>query len=214
MRLQINFYQSNGALIGFTHNTYVNVKNLSGCNVDFSKDYQPNLDVQVRNANVVTSSPQRSITRVATSWGQNETSWTSYDIGSAPIGTVQDQIDWHFSGTLPSEGLGDNEADLVIDFGDAISGIQRWNDYITVTPLATSGAPTFASTGAMDTSECRAYYEKRLATWVSPFQFYVAGTIAPYDTGDGVPISAGTMIDSRKTGNFSVYGSASKDGIW
>lgn len=124
---------------------------VSGCTVNFSNQYPLNLDIQVRNANVVTTgSPRRSIGSVATSWGSQDTTWTSYNINSAPIGTVQDQIDWRFSGTLPGAGLGDNEADLAINFGD------------------------------------------------------------------GVAISAGTTIDSRKTGNYATAGagSASLNGVF
>lgn len=168
------------------------------CNVTFSPEYPLQLDIQVRN-NTVLDDVGRSVTRFATSWGSGRV--LSYPMNNKPVGSVNHDFDWAFSGTLPGAGLGDNEADLAMDFGDGGTGSGRWTDYLTVTPLATSGAPTFVATDAADTPECRAYYEQRLAAWVSPFRLYAYGPYDPYRTGDGLPIAAGTMVDSRRTGN-------------
>lgn len=182
----------------------------------FSEQYPLQLSVQIRNNNVVSNSPGRSITSIATSWG-TATRAPDSSIAGTPVGSVDESISWKFVGTLPGAGLGDNEADLRIGFGDGISGLSRWTDYITVTPQPSSGAPLSEDTGAINTTECRDYYNQWLSGWTAPFQFYAYGPLNGYDVGGtngGIGISAGTSIDSRRTGNFSAGGSASQDGIW
>ncbi|MEX3610813.1 hypothetical protein VVR12_07175 [Rothia sp. LK2588] len=115
-KLQINFYQSVAALDSCATDVYVNVKNLSGCNINFSDLYPLQLDIQVRNNNVLsTTSTGRSLTSVNTSWDTETV--TDNNVSGAPVGSVDADINWNFSGTLPGAGLGDNEADLRIGFG-------------------------------------------------------------------------------------------------
>ena len=170
----------------------------------------------MRNNNTLAnSSTGRSLTSVNTSWGTETV--VDHSITGAPAGSVDADIHWNFSGTLPGAGLGDNEADLRIGFGDGGTGSGRWTNYITLTPEQASGAPTFESLGISDTTACREYYDLKLSEWVSPFQFYVYGPLNGYNVGGangGVAIAPGTEIDSRQTGNFSTGGTASQNGIW
>lgn len=212
-QMQINFYQPLAMGDGGATDAYVNVKNLSSCSITFTQQYPLRLDIYIRNNNVVTGSNRRSITTVATSWGSKTTTWTANEnLSGAPVGSVNDYITWDFIGTLPGTNGGDNEADLRIGFGDGGGGSSTWNDYITVVPFANSGAPTFDS---LDVSQgCLDYYNQKLASWVTPFQFYAYGSKTPYSSGNGQAVSAGSVIDTRLTGNNSPWGSASKNGIW
>lgn len=214
VKLQINLYQPYGALNGFATDIYINVKNLSPCNVTFSQAYPLQLTIDVRNNNVVTTgSRNRDITGVRTSWGGTTGTGESNTIASAPVGSNQGTIQWAFAGRLPGAGLGDNEADLAIGMGDGITGVQRWQSYMTITPGAASGAPVLQSAWAANKT-CLDYYNQKLASWVQPFAFYVNGPKIGSAAADGTPITAGTTIETRNIGNYSTGGSASQDGIW
>lgn len=218
-RPEINFYQPPGSLNGYVQDAYVNVKNLSGCNITFSQQFPLQLSIQVRNNNVVNNTG-RAIGRVLTSWGDR--TWDSYNIANQPVGSVNHNLTWTFYGSdpLPGNGLGDNEADLVIGFNDGIAGLRRWNDYITVTPLQSTRAPTMASIGIdQNDPACVQRYNELLSQWKVPFDFVSWGPLNPdtYQPGTNwMPVQPGQTVDSRVTGNGPWGGglAAYRDGIF
>lgn len=117
VKRQLNFFQPAGVGDSVAQQVYVSVKHLSPCNVTFSPEYPLQLDIQVRN-NTVLDDVGRSVTRFATSWGSGRV--LSYPMNNKPVGSVNHDFDWAFSGTLPGAGLRDNEADLAMDFGDGL----------------------------------------------------------------------------------------------
>lgn len=205
--LELNLYQPYGMENGGGTTLSINVKNISGCNLTFSADYPLRLLVEVRNNNVVNNAG-RSIMEPSTSSGKINTVRNT-NMNNQPVGTVNHTVNWSFSGTINNN----QEKDLNIGFGDGyVGGTTYWNNYVTITPLVSSGAPTFEATGASDTEECRAYYNQKLTTWVSPITWYTRGPLSNPLTQ---PLASGSAADSRTFGNYSSSLLAhSRDGIW
>ena len=103
VKRQLNFFQPAGVGDSVAQQVYVSVKHLSPCNVTFSPEYPLQLDIQVRN-NTVLDDVGRSVTRFATSWGSGRV--LSYPMNNKPVGSVNHDFDWAFSGTLPGPGWG------------------------------------------------------------------------------------------------------------
>lgn len=125
-------------------------------------------------------------------------------MANKPVGTVQRRIEWYFVGTL-RDGA---EEDLAVSFGDGATGVGRWTNYMVITPGETSGAPTYDSLN-LSNEECREYFDAKMETWVPTVNWVFRGR------GDATyPISYGSGIDTRVTGNHSSGGANSQDGIW
>ncbi|MCS6711352.1 hypothetical protein JSY14_04710 [Brachybacterium sp. EF45031] len=216
VKLQINIYQPYGIGDGYATGAFVDVKNLSPCDINFTADNPLRIDVDIRNANVVTTgSENRDITGVYTSWGTLNGTGESENIAGQPVGSNQGTVEWLFAGLLPGNGLGDNEADLSVQFGDGITGLQRWQSYMTITPGTASGAPILRETWAVNEA-CVAYYNQKLTTWEDPFEWFVSGPKVVSSPAEvGRPWQSGQTFDTRNIGNWSsVTGDNSTNGIW
>ncbi|MDY3049195.1 MAG: hypothetical protein SOR40_05415 [Rothia sp. (in: high G+C Gram-positive bacteria)] len=205
-KLELNIYQPLGIGNGYATTIQVNVKNISGCALTFTPDFPLQLQVDVRNANVL-NDDSRSLAWPSTSMGTIKYEKFG-EMNNKPVGTVNQTITWDFVGTIRAN----KEKDLAQGFMDGLATEGRWNNYITILPMVSSGAPTFAATGADDTPECRDYYNQKLSTWISPIQWYTRGPLSSPVTQ---PLATGAVADSRTFGNYSSsLLSHSRDGVW
>lgn len=203
--LELNIY-SMGNFNGFVSETYLNVKNNSSCDAVFTATNPLVLKIEVVDLNDTNcSTTGRSITRAVTSWGnvQNQ----GYDAATKTRTYI-----WTFVGTIPTEANGDNEADMVIAFGDGICGLQRITSKIVITPLdLVPPSPVLPKTVDLTNSACAEYYQKKLAVHESTTNatFTYRGDLgntnsSVYNTTEA-PVYVNTPIDSTVYGNFSGY---------
>lgn len=201
-QLELNLYQPLAASDGFASNVAVNVKNISGCTLNFTAQNPLRLTVAVRN-NVSLDNSGRSLSTPSTSQG----TITSQDfpVRNQPVGTAQRIVNWSFIGSISPN----QEKDLAIGFLDGASPAGRWSNYITITPELASGAPTYESIG-LTNSECLDYYNQQLALWKPTVNWVTRGP-----RNGTQPLASGATVDSRVIGNYSsVTGTQSVNGIW
>lgn len=211
LKLEINFYQPLNAGDGFATDAYVNIKNLSRCTYTFTTTNPLKVAIDVVRVNELSVTNVRDITGVRTSWGSRTWSQTERGSSPVPVGGRDAKIQWTFSGKLPGAGLGDNEADIAIGFGDGATGRGRIHDALLVTPSTGSGAPTFESLLEKGVSaDCIDYYNEKLSTWTSPVVWSYTG---PKGSGQ---LAAGATLDSRTSGNTTsgIQYANSTNGIW
>lgn len=228
-RMEINFHQPTSASNGGTVSSYVNVKNLSGCALTFTKENPLRLKVQVvANVNANTT---RELVGIGSSFGSSiiTEAATGGVVGptqASPAFTRKNRavlyqdtmytIDWSYFGTVNSGA----ERDIHIHWG-----LSAPESYVLVTPLASSGAPTLESVGLTTEQQplCVGYYNTKLANYEAD-----AATNSPIDwvykkwSGNWessythVSVAPGVAVNSKDARN-SNPGSIldyDHDGVW
>lgn len=227
-KLEINFYQSVSSPNGWGATTYVNVKNLSSCAINFTAANPLRLRVRVRSNE--TNNRRRPSLGFGTSWGTltatdratntTRTGGAITTFGDSDMnvvsGTELYNIDWTFTGNLPGTSGGDNEADLRLQWSSGP------HVYYEVTPLATSGAPTLESitTDATQQAACAGYYQTKLDEYVAQNKNPIDWVYKRFNANNNsntteVPLAVGTSVSSKVARNGSTgLAGYDFDGIW
>lgn len=199
--MEFNIYQPLAAANGTATDVYTNFKNNGDVAVTYTA-LNP-LVIRIDLVQTTTQDRQRSLTRAVTSNGE------LVDLGY-DAATRTRSFQWVFVGTVEPG----KELDAVFGIGDGLVAFQgRINTKIVATAEQLN-APVPALSGILaDANEqqlCLSYYNTKVADAQStvPVTYTYAGPLA------SGAFAVNSPIDSTTFGNYSPWGTASKDGIW
>lgn len=224
--LEISLFQPLTAINSTAADVYINLKNLTDRDVNFTSPENVRIDLAIRaNRDLDDVDQGRAITGFRTSWGDrslNDSPWVfsnkalpatsrgSQPISDAAHGTVHHTASWRPLGLLaPGQ-----EADCVIGFGDGITRrLQRWTNYIDITPARSAGVGELQMIlGPSYSAEASSYYEQRLSALLDQGGLITWLVRGPFGEDR---LRSGQTVSSFAIGNWcTTNGNESRDGIW
>lgn len=203
--VEMNIYQAASSVNGYSATAYINFKNLSTSNITYGPLNPLRIRIEVVQRNQTATMDDTS---GYGSWGE------VLDLGYDSTTGIQ-TYEWVFTGTIPSDANGDNEADMAIWFANTWVGGRQETQYLRITPLQlVAPAPTLEEIlpDAVDQqTACLSYY----TTKYDEYNLKANDTFTFAGPKQTTPIVVNQTVDSRDYGNYagSVL-SYDLDGIW